>query len=89
MKHNTSIAANIFRKNGYPCRTPTSCFFVYPDLGTDDIEFVPRLLKNQGVQVVEGSHFGPAGRNHIRINCGTSEERLVEGINRILSELQR
>lgn len=89
MKHNTSTAAGIFRENGYPCRKPTSCFFVYPDLKTDDVEFVPRLLNNQGVQIVEGSKFGPAGKNHVRINCGTSEERMTEGIERILVELKR
>ncbi|MHA2250739.1 MAG: pyridoxal phosphate-dependent aminotransferase [Candidatus Kariarchaeaceae archaeon] len=87
MAKNTKIAAQLFLENGYPCRIPDSCFFVYPNIGRDDEQFATELLKNQGVQVVPGNRFGPTGKNHIRINCATSLERLREGFNRILIEL--
>ncbi|MHA2031242.1 MAG: pyridoxal phosphate-dependent aminotransferase [Candidatus Kariarchaeaceae archaeon] len=89
MSSNTKLASRMFRDKGYECITPSSCFFVFPNLRVNDVEFVPRLLENQGVQVAEGQKFGSAGKGHVRINCGTSEERLVEGITRIFQELEK
>ncbi|OLS28915.1 MAG: Aspartate aminotransferase [Candidatus Heimdallarchaeota archaeon LC_2] len=89
MKSNTEIASKYFREAGHDCQTPDSCFFVFPDIGVDDAVFVPKLLENKGIQVVEGSHFGPTGVNHIRVNCATSKERLIEGIDLIITELRK
>ncbi len=89
MQKNTLDAANRFSNEGYDCKVPSGCFFVYPDIKVDDEEFSTNLLKNQGVQVVPGSYFGPGGEEHIRVNCATSEERLSEGIDRILNELHK
>ena len=66
---------------------PDSNFFVFPDLKIDDIAFTEFLLKNYGVQVVPGSTFGPDGKNHIRINCGTSEKRLEDAFERIMKAI--
>ncbi len=89
MKNNTRVASEYFTDAGFNCHTPDSCFFVFPNIGTDDTMFVPKLLENKGVQVVEGSHFGPSGSNHIRVNCATSQKRLIEGIDLILAELRK
>ena len=53
----------------------------------DDTTFEAELLAKEGIQVVAGSKFGPMGKNHIRINCATSEELLEDGINRIIQFL--
>ncbi|MDH5401747.1 MAG: pyridoxal phosphate-dependent aminotransferase [Candidatus Heimdallarchaeota archaeon] len=87
MKENTSFAAQLFRKNGINCNIPDSCFFVFPNIETDDIVFSEELLLHKGVQVIPGSSFGPMGQNHLRINCATSTEILEEGLSRIIDHL--
>lgn len=88
MAKTTQFAAKMFLDAGFQCEIPDSCFFIYPNIGIDDVEFSERVLKNQGVQVIPGRVFGPTGANHLRINCGTSEERLADGIKRIITELK-
>ncbi|MDH5646230.1 MAG: aminotransferase class I/II-fold pyridoxal phosphate-dependent enzyme, partial [Candidatus Heimdallarchaeota archaeon] len=69
------------------CNIPDSCFFVFPNIETDDIVFSEELLLHKGVQVIPGSSFGPMGQNHLRINCATSTEILEEGLSRIIDHL--
>jgi aspartate/methionine/tyrosine aminotransferase len=85
MEHNTRIAARMFQDEGYSCDIPSGCFFIFPNIRVSDEPFVEHLLSSQGIQVVPGSHFGPTGENHIRINCGTSEVRLLEALQRIFT----
>ena len=84
---NTEVASKRFRESGFDCFTPEGGLFVFPNIGVDDIEFKEKCLRETGVQVIEGVEFGPMGKNHIRINCGTSQERLMEAIERIISIL--
>ncbi len=87
MESRTRFATELFIDAGYSCQLPDACFFIYPDIEKDDIEFSESLLKNRGVQVIPGVYFGPTGKNHLRINVATSEDRLRDGIERILAEL--
>lgn len=90
LRNNTELASNIFDNAGYSCPKPEGGLFVFPDIGEkDDEKFTERLLMEKGVEVVPGSKFGPDGRGRIRINCATSEERLRDGIHRILDFLNQ
>jgi aspartate/methionine/tyrosine aminotransferase len=47
------------------------------------------MLKEAEVSVVPGSAFGPGGQGHIRISFGLEEERLREGLKRLLGFLEK
>ncbi|MCH8906411.1 MAG: aminotransferase class I/II-fold pyridoxal phosphate-dependent enzyme, partial [Candidatus Heimdallarchaeota archaeon] len=89
MKINTELAWQQFTEQGFDCYKPNGTFFVFPNLKVDDVKFTENLLQHHGVQVVEGSKFGPMGKKHVRINCATSEARLTDALNRIQNELER
>ncbi len=84
MRTTTIFASKYLRDNGIPCHTPDSTFFVFPDLGIDDVKFAEDLLIKKAVQVVPGSYFGPMAAGHVRINCATSVDRLKEGLDRLI-----
>ncbi|MHA2362937.1 MAG: pyridoxal phosphate-dependent aminotransferase [Candidatus Hodarchaeales archaeon] len=89
MAVNTKLAAKKFQENNIDCKEPEGCFFVFPNIDVeDDVDFSNTLLSKYGVQVVPGSEFGPRGKGHIRINCATSPEWMLEGINRIIKALK-
>ncbi len=84
----TKKAAQYLNDNNVECVIPNGCFFIYPNIGIDDVKFCEDLLKSEGVQIIPGSVFGPTGKNHLRINCATSEERLMSGLSKMLKELK-
>ncbi|OLS24937.1 MAG: putative N-acetyl-LL-diaminopimelate aminotransferase [Candidatus Heimdallarchaeota archaeon LC_3] len=76
MEHNTELVTRLLTENNIECVRPEGGFFVFPKIELEDYKFKKDLLINQGVEVVTGSEFGPAGKGFIRINCATSEERM-------------
>ena len=76
MEHNTELVTRLLTENNIECVRPEGGFFVFPKIELEDYKFKKDLLINQGVEVVAGSEFGPAGKGFIRINCATSEERM-------------
>lgn len=50
----------------------------------DDFEFAKRLLKEAQVAVIPGSAFGLGGEGHVRVSFGVTEERLKEGLRRLI-----
>ncbi|MHA2502647.1 MAG: pyridoxal phosphate-dependent aminotransferase [Candidatus Kariarchaeaceae archaeon] len=84
----TEFAAEFLNSKGISTGFPSGCFFVFPNIEVDDVDFSAFFLENYGVQTISGSVFGPSGRNHLRINCATSIERLREGLNRLLVALE-
>lgn len=64
------------------------CFaFVRYDLPVSSWELVMDMVKNDSVFVIPGSCFGI--ENHLRMNFGVDENRLVEGLKRIDRTLSR
>ena len=51
----------------------------------DDFEFAKRLLAEGHVAAIPGSAFGSGGEGHLRISFGVTEERLREGMKRLIS----
>ncbi|MCY3410814.1 MAG: pyridoxal phosphate-dependent aminotransferase [Candidatus Heimdallarchaeota archaeon] len=86
MEDRTAFATRKFHDAGYDCVLPDSCFFIYPDIGSDDVKFSETLLDKRGIQVVPGSVFGPTGVNHLRINCATSEELIDTALDIVIEE---
>ncbi len=62
--------------------TPSAAFYVFVDVSAvmpDDVAFALRLLHERGVAVCPGSHFGPAGRGHVRISLGGVADDILAG----------
>lgn len=75
---------------GIKCNLPQGAFYAFADVseyGTGD-EIAERLLKDAHVAVTPGSAFGPSGKNFIRISYATSQDRILEGLERIKSVLE-
>ncbi len=69
------------------CKRPSGAFYAFPRIdipGIDDLEFVKRLIMEEGVVVVHGSGFGlKGGANHFRIIFLPEEKILEEALFRI------
>lgn len=89
VQENVIKASRMFRHRGFDCDVPNGCFFIYPNIGMDDVKFSEHLLEKRGIQVVPGSVFGPTGVNHLRINCSTSFDRLEQGLMIVFEELEQ
>lgn len=71
---------------------PEGTYYLFPKIeleGMDDYEFSLRLVKEAKVGVVPGSAFGPGGENHVRISFGVNEEKLKEGLERLVKFLEK
>ena len=65
-------------------------FYVFPDISkilarmpnlNDDLDFAEALLVDKGVAIIPGTAFGM--KNYIRLSIATSEENLVNALDRI------
>jgi len=62
----------------------TFCFYINikrTGIGSD--EAAERLLKEAGVLTTPGTVFGSTGEGYLRLSFATSEENIVEGMNRM------
>jgi len=72
---------------------PQGAFYVFPNVkafGISSKEIQRRLLDEQGVAVLAGTDFGPAGDGYIRLCYATSMEvieRAMEKIHRFFANL--
>lgn len=86
MEHKRDYACKRAEKL-FECIKPQGAFYLFPNVarylknGMTAVEFAGRLLEKAGVAVVPGEVFGLAG--HIRISYAVSEDRLVDGFDRI------
>lgn len=69
------------------CRKPSGAFYAFPKIeipGINDLDFVKRLIMEEGVVVVHGSGFGQkGGTGHFRIIFLPEERILEEALFRI------
>lgn len=65
-------------------------FYLFPRLpeGLGDKECVNHLLEH-GVAVVPGSAFGPAGAGSVRLTFTLEDEKLIEGLEIMVSVIDR
>ncbi len=88
-KRRRDIATRILKDAGVSHVIPQGAFYVFPDLKVDTDRFANFLLENYGVAVLPGSYFGTRGKGHIRISFASSDEKIREGVMRILEALER
>jgi aspartate aminotransferase len=71
---------------GIECRVPRGAFYAFPNvrrLGLTSSELANLLLDEGGVASLPGTAFGPEGEGYLRLCFSTSEENIVESLNRI------
>lgn len=82
-KETTSWASNYLTNHDIKTDRTDGCFFVFPDIGVNDVDFSQYLFENYAVQTVAGSVFGPSGKEHLRINCATSRSLLYGALSKL------
>lgn len=79
---------------GVSCKSPEGCYVLFPDITQTPYtatELHENLLKTAKVAIVPGlpKWFGSAAEGHIRLSFATSEELLIEALDRIHEFLAR
>jgi len=72
---------------GLKSRPPKASFYIWariPD-GYTSVEFTTELLDKANVAVTPGTGYGSAGEGYIRLSLALPDDRLDEGISRLLS----
>jgi len=71
---------------GIRCKKPMGSFYIFANikaLGKSSEEFALGLLTNKGVCLIPGTAFGEHGEGFVRISYATSEENILEGMDRL------
>lgn len=74
---------------GLSARTPKGTIYVWAKVpeGYTSAGYAGEVLDKAGVIVAPGNAYGPDGEGYIRISLATPDDRLVEALNRIKTEL--
>jgi LL-diaminopimelate aminotransferase len=79
------ILLEALRSIGWEVATPKATLYIWmkvPD-GHDSQSFTTELLEKAGVVVAPGSSYGSCGEGYIRFSLTLSDQRLLEGVDRI------
>ena len=79
------IVDGLNRIPGISCVIPRGAFYVFPNvknLGMDCNKFADYLLKDHGVAVLPGTHFGEYGDGYLRLSYATSQENIKKALER-------
>lgn len=71
---------------GISCLPPKGTFYAFANIqgsGVPSEVFSNRLMEEAGVVVIPGIAFGEGGEGFIRMSFATSDEAIMEGLNRI------
>lgn len=71
---------------GITCVRPGGAFYVFPNIngtGMSSEVFAEEMLEKAGVALLPGTNFGPSGEGYVRLCYALSENRIVEGLERI------
>ncbi len=76
---------------GLIARMPKATFYIWSRIpqGYTSIDFTKELLDEVGIAVTPGVGYGKGGEGHIRFSLTISDERLSEGVNRLLTWRRR
>ena len=88
------IVEGLNEVEGVTCLSPGGAFYAWPNItelckivgAADSEEFRKKLLYDAGIAVLADIHFGmrvPGEGQHIRFSYATSNENIIEGIERI------
>ncbi len=93
-RHNDIYAARrdrvveVLRELGLRVTPPKASLYVWaglPEGERSSAEYAQRLIEEAGVVVTPGLSYGPAGEGYIRLSLTTPDERLEEGLRRLLA----
>lgn len=70
---------------------PQGAYYAFLKLGfpVDDFDYAKKMLLEAGVAAIPGSAFGSGGEGHLRISFGVAEDRLKEGMSRLIDYTER
>ncbi|MBV6396280.1 MAG: Asparagine--oxo-acid transaminase [Anaerolineales bacterium] len=77
---------------GVHAQTPQGAFYVFPNVksfGISSKEIQRRLIEEQGVAVLAGTDFGPAGDGYLRLCYATSMEVIERAMEKIHTFFER
>lgn len=80
------LMVNGFNRIGLECLMPKGAFYAFPSIrstGLSSTEFAEELLKQERVAVVPGNAFGACGEGFVRCCYASSNEEIIEAVNRI------
>jgi aspartate/methionine/tyrosine aminotransferase len=72
--------------SGVECKKPKGAFYAFANILSFKLssqEFAAMLLQKAKVATIPGSAFGSSGEGYLRISFATSQENIVEGLDRI------
>jgi LL-diaminopimelate aminotransferase len=74
-------------KIGLQARIPKATFYIWAKVpqGYTSVDFTTKLLDEAGIAVTPGIGYGKEGEGYIRLSLTIPDERLEQGINRLLS----
>lgn len=77
---------NAINKVGLKARLPKASFYVWAKIpqGYTSVEFTNELLDKANIAVTPGAGYGNAGEGYVRLSLTLPDERLDEGIRRLL-----
>ncbi|WP_336629768.1 MULTISPECIES: pyridoxal phosphate-dependent aminotransferase [unclassified Microbacterium] len=85
-RHRASIATGLLRGAGVAYLPPRGGFYLWVSTGDAPGADVARaLVRDHGVAVAPGATFGDSGRHAVRIALANTDDRIREGIDRILA----
>jgi aspartate aminotransferase len=83
-------AAGLLRRRGVRYTLPHGSFYLWVDVRErshgDVADWAVDLLRRTHVAVAPGSAFGPAGEGWVRTSLATSEEQLLDGLDRLAAQ---
>lgn len=86
-RRDATVAA--LREAGFPVDLPKAAMYLWVGLpaGISSKAFARHALEQEGVMILPGSAFGPAGEGFFRIALTVPPPRLVEGVSRLARAL--
>ena len=76
----------VINEIGLKARTPQATFYIWAKIpqGYTSIDFTKKLLDETGIAVTPGIGYGKEGEGYIRFSLTISDNRLEQGMNRLL-----
>lgn len=77
----------VLAKIGLKARIPKATFYIWAKVpqGYTSIDFTKKLLDEAGIAVTPGIGYGKEGEGYIRFSLTLADDRLEEGVNRLLN----
>ncbi len=91
LKRRAIVMEELQKSDLFFLSAPDGAYYAFPKIALpiDDYDLSMRLIREAKVAVVPGSAFGLGGQNHIRISFGAEEDKLREGLQRLINFVEK